>query len=206
MSCGSIFIPRSVFRISYSAFIGFLPVLILLGACRPAFAQLPQAPQYADCRLDSVFPNGGQQGTTVSVTFRGQAYALNPPRGVIIDGPPGITVKEVKEGEKGTVVGTLEIAADAPLGRRWLRVVNERSGLTNFAHFVVGRLPESLEVEPNNELAKASVVTTPVVVNGRIDPKADIDCIRFAGKAGQKLVAAIALSTREAVVTTRRRF
>lgn len=150
------------------------------------------APQYADCRLDSVFPNGGQQGTTVTVTFRGQAYALNPPRNVIIDGPPGITLKELKEGEKGTVVGTLEIAADASPGRRWLRIVNDRSGLTNFAQFVVGRLPEMLEVEPNNELAKATVVTTPVVVNGKIDPKADIDCIKFAGKAGQKLVAAIA--------------
>ena len=170
-----------------------LATVVLLQVCCPsAFAQLPQAPQYADCRLDSVFPNGGQQGTTVTVTFRGQAYALNPPRGVIIDGPPGITVKELKEGEKGVVVGTLEIAADAPPGRRWLRVVNERSGLTNFAHFVVGRLPETLEVEPNNEITKATVVMTPVVLNGKIDPKADIDCIRFAGKAGQKLVAAIA--------------
>ena len=165
---------------------------LLLACCPSAFAQLPQAPQYADCRLDSIFPNGGQQGTTVTVTFRGQAYALNPPRSVIIDGPPGITVKELKEGEKGTVVGTLEIAADAPPGRRWMRIVNDRSGLTNFAHFVVGRLPETLEVEPNNELTKATAVTTPVVLNGKIDPKADIDCVRFAGKAGQKLVAAIA--------------
>lgn len=166
-------------------------------ALAAAIAQLPQAPQYADCRLDSVFPNGGQQGTTVTVTFRGQAYALNPPRNVIIDGLPGVTLKELKEGEKGTVVGTLEIAADAPLGRRWLRVVNDRSGLTNFAHFVVGRLPETLEAEPNNELAKATVVATPVVVNGKVNPKADIDCLKFAGKAGQKLVAAIAAASLE---------
>lgn len=166
--------------------------LLLLLSSSITSAQLPQAPQYADCRLDSVFPNGGQQGTSVAVTFRGQAYALKPTHSVIIDGPPGLTVKDLKEGEKGTVVGTIEIAADAPPGRRWLRVVNERSGLTNFAHFVVGRLPETLEVEPNNEIAKATVVTTPVVLNGKVDPKADIDCIRFAGKAGQKLVAAIA--------------
>lgn len=181
------------FVIPNPCFIGVFSVaLILFFSSRMALAQLPQAPQYADCRLDSVFPNGGQQGTTVTVTFRGQAYALNPPRNVIIDGPPGITLKELKEGEKGTVVGTLEIAADAPAGRRWLRIVNDRSGLTNFAHFVVGRLPETFEVEPNNELSKASTVTTPAVVNGKIDPKADIDCIKFAGKAGQKLVAAIA--------------
>lgn len=179
-------IPNPCFiRVSSVALILLLPAL-------PTLAQLPQAPQYADCRLDSVFPNGGQQGASVTVTFRGQAYALKPTVGVIIDGPPGLTVKDLKEGEKGTVVGTIEIAADAPPGRRWLRIVNERSGLTNFAHFVVGRLPETLEVEPNNELAKATPVTTPVVLNGKIDPKADIDCVRFAGKAGQKLVVAIA--------------
>lgn len=166
--------------------------MILFLSAQPTLAQSPQAPQYADCRLDSVFPNGGQQGTSVAVTFRGQAYALKPTLGVIIDGPPGLTVKDLKEGEKGTVLGTIEIAADAPPGRRWLRVINERSGLTNFAHFVVSRLPETLEVEPNNELAKATPVTTPVVLNGKVDPKADIDCIRFTGKAGQKLVAAIA--------------
>lgn len=48
-------------------------VSLLLLSFNSASAQLPQAPQYADCRLDSVFPNGGQQGTTVTVTFRGQA-------------------------------------------------------------------------------------------------------------------------------------
>ena len=45
--------------------------VILLLSSQLAIAQLPQAPQYADCRLDSIFPNGGQQGTTVTVTFRG---------------------------------------------------------------------------------------------------------------------------------------
>src|SRR5262249_27314808 len=82
--------------------------------------------------------------------------------------------------------------ADAPLGRRWLRVLNERSGLTNFAYFVVGSLPERLEVEPNNEATKAEAVELPLVVNGRINPATDIDLFRFAGKKGQTLVAAIA--------------
>ncbi len=91
---------------------------LLLACCSSTFAQLPQAPQYADCRLDSIFPNGGQQRTTVTVTFRGQAYALNPPRSIIIGGPPGITVIELKEAKKkkGTVVGTLEIPAEMPPG------------------------------------------------------------------------------------------
>ena len=160
---------------------------LLLFSTSAASAQLPQAPQYADCRLDSVFSNGGQQGTTFTVTFRGQAYALNPPRGAIIDGPPGITVKELKEGENGTIVSTLETAADAPPGRRWLRVVNERSGLTNFAHFVVGRLPETLEVEPNNDREHATPLSWPVTINARFAESNGADWFRVSLTAGQKV-------------------
>ena len=71
--------------------------------------------------------------------------------------------------------------------------LNERSGLTNFAHFVVGGLPQVVEVEPNDEFARAQRIdTVPTVINGRIDPQADLDVYRFSGKAGQNIVAAIA--------------
>mgnify|MGYP000297350247 CR=1 FL=1 len=48
----------------------------------------------------------------------------------------------------------LEIAAGAPPGRRCIRVLNEGSGLTNMAWFVVGSRPEVLEAEPNSDAAK----------------------------------------------------
>ena len=159
--------------------------------CSVALAQR-MAPHYEECRLDTIFPNGGQRGTSVKVEFKGLERGLSSPQDIVIDGPGGITVKEIKSIDGRTLEATLDIAADAPLGRRWLRVLNERSGLTNFAYFVVGSLPEQIEVEPNNDTAKPEVVTIPLVMNGRINPAADLDVFKFSGKAGQKLVAAIA--------------
>ncbi len=156
-----------------------------------ALAQ-PMAPHYEECRLDTIFPNGGQRGTSVKVEFKGLEQGLSSPKSIVIDGPVGITVKEIKSVDGRTLEATLDIAADAPLGRRWLRVLNERSGLTNFAYFVVGSLPERIEVEPNNDTVKPEVVTIPLVMNGRINPAADLDVFKFSGKAGHKLVAAIA--------------
>lgn len=169
-----------------------LQFLWLLLASHNASAQ-PMAPTYSECRLDAIYPNGGQRGTTVKVEFKGVGHGLTGPKDLVIDGPAGITVKELKSINIGTVEATLDIAADAPLGRRWLRVLNERSGLTSFAYFVVSSLPEQLEVEPNNEPSRAQLIeTTPTVINGRVNPQADLDVFRFKGKAGQKIVAAIA--------------
>jgi hypothetical protein len=152
----------------------------------------PQAPSYEECRLDSIYPIGGRQGTSIKVTFKGFNGGLANPRGILIDGPTGITAKDLKPAAGNSIEATLDIAADAPLGRRRLRVLNEKSGLTNFAYFVVGSLPEQLEIEPNNDVAKPQPVEVPVVVDGRIDPAADLDVFRFRGRAGQKFVAAIA--------------
>ncbi len=163
----------------------------LLSAASGIQAQT-MAPDYQECLLDQVFPNGGQRGTTVKVELKGYEKGLSSPKDILIDGPPGVTVKEVKSIDGRTVQATLEIAADAPLGRRWLRVLNERVGLTNFAYFVVGSLPEHVEVERNNTTATAEVTQLPRVISGRIDPAADVDFFRFTGKKGQKLVAAIA--------------
>ena len=111
--------------------------------------------------------------------------------GVLVDGPPGVTVKGVKNRTPNRIEATFEIAPDAVPGRRSVRVLSERSGLTNMLYFTVGRLPEVREKEPNDTLATAQAVTLPVVVNGRIDPQADADCFRFRLKKGQRLAAAV---------------
>ncbi|MFN0017669.1 MAG: pre-peptidase C-terminal domain-containing protein [Pirellulaceae bacterium] len=150
----------------------------------------PAAPLYESCRLNSIFPAGGQRGTTVNVDFfaDGNYSGLADAKDILIDGPPGIRVKELKNRKPHELRATLEIAADAPPGRRCIRVLNEGSGLTNMAWFVVGSLPEVLEVEPNSDAAKPQDVTAPVVVNGQVNPAADVDVYRFSAKAGQKLV------------------
>lgn len=168
---------------SFAAYF-LLPALIL--------AQ-PKSPDYEACLLDSIYPAGGQRGTTVKVNFHAAGSGMTDPIDILVDGPPGIAVKGIEAVDGGHARATLEIAPDAPLGRRMLRAVTRKAGMTNFCYFAVGALPELVEDEKkdNNEPAKAATVTAPIVVNGRIREPLDIDCYRFAAKAGQKLVAAV---------------
>ncbi len=167
---------------------GLASILLLITA--PAFAQIT-APSYAMCRLDGIFPAGGKAGETVKVEFMGAQGGLQFPKTILIDGPPGITVGEIKPLDINRVEAELIIAVDAAPGRRAVRVVSEQSGLTNLAWFVVGKLPEKSETEPNNTLAQAEAVSLPVTLNGRIQAAPDVDCYKFQAKSGQKLVAAV---------------
>lgn len=170
----------------------FLSVAIFLIEASNVSAEL-QPPDYYQCRLDSIFPAGGSQGTSVSVELRGRNGGLANPKSLVIDGPPGISVSDLKAvSNNNAVQATLTIADDAPPGRRWIRVVSGQSGITNFAHFVVGDLPEHIEAEQNSTPDEAEELQLPVVVNGRINPKADRDCFRFDAKQGQNLVIAVA--------------
>ena len=123
----------------------------------PAFAQIT-APSYAMCRLDSIYPAGGRAGETVKVELEGEQGGLQFPKAVLIEGPPGITVGSIKPLDINRIEAEFIIAPDAVPGRRAVRVVSEQSGLTNLAWFVVGRLPERSETEPNNALAQAEAV------------------------------------------------
>jgi hypothetical protein len=157
-----------------------------------ALAQ-PKCPDYEACILDSIYPAGGQRGTTVKVNFHAAGSGMTGPLDILIDGPPGITVKGIEAVNGGHGQATLEIAPDAPLGRRMLRAVTRKAGMTNFCYFAVSDLAEVVENEQqdNNEPTRATKVTAPVVVNGRIREPLDIDCYQFEAKKGQNLVAAV---------------
>jgi hypothetical protein len=171
-------------------FIGCL--LLLAGASSPGAQAQINAPRYEECLLTGIYPASGRQGETVTVDLQGGNNAnMSGAQEVIIDGPAGISVKNVKNLSPNLVQATLVIAPDAIPGRRFVRVLSQRSGLTNMIFFSVGRLPEVLEKEPNNETSSAQVVTLPVVVNGRVNPKTDVDCFRFELKKGQRLAAVV---------------
>lgn len=137
--------------------------------------------------LNWIYPSGAQQGQTVEVEFGG-ADGLAGATAIHIEGPPGITVSEVKAVDGRHVTAKLTVAADAPLGRRMLRVLGGDNGLTNPRSFLVGRLTEVLEATDDRAVQD---VPTPVVVNGRINPTVDVDRFRFVGRAGQSIVAAV---------------
>lgn len=165
-------------------------IVAALFCAAPLSAQLT-APPYEQCRLDAIYPAGGQAGQVLTVEFQGAQGGLQHPKTILIDGPPGISVGEIKSLDTNRITAQLTIAPEAVPGRRALRVATEQAGLTNLAWFVVGRLPEKAETEPNNRTEQAEAVAVPITINGRIQAPTDVDTYRFTAQAGQKLVAAV---------------
>ncbi len=63
-------------------------------------------------------------------------------------------------------------------------------GPSGIVSYLVSNLPEPLEVEPNDEQAKATLVSLPAGINGRLHEPGDRDYFRFVAKQGDKLVFA----------------
>lgn len=150
-----------------------LALLALLPAC-PALAAPPT--------LTHLYPAGGKQGTTVTVTLGGTFDRW--PISAWVSGK-GVEAKAGKQ--KGQL--TLTIAADATPGPRWLRVYDGQ-GASPARRFVVGVLPEVLEKEPK-DASKPQAIAGDAVVNGRLEKAGDVDCYSVKLKKGQTLVASL---------------
>jgi len=150
----------------------FLAFLFAFLAAAPAFGQLPAA------RLNSVFPCGARQGTTVECTIAGAD--LEAASGLDFS-HPGITAEPA-----GPNKFKVSVAADVPVGPYDARAITPR-GLSNFRAFTVSDWAEVVEAEPDDEPGQAQALTLPVVVNGRIDKPTDVDCYRFTARQGQRV-------------------
>ena len=115
--------------------------------------------------VESIFPFGGQRGKTVELSLTGRNLARN-----------------------ATITHSIE--ARAPLGRQELRVPTA-PGFENLLPFDVGDWPEMNETEPNNRTNQANLVTTPVVINGRLGERKDIDWFNFKPATDGKLICEI---------------
>ena len=93
------------------------------------------------------------------------------------------------------VVGEIKlrvtVAPDAPLGVRELRVATPRMGLSTIGLIVVSDDVQVMEVEPNNDVAHAQLVTLPCDVNGKIQQAEDVDSYKFTVSAGQEATFAV---------------
>jgi hypothetical protein len=99
----------------------------------------------------------------------------------------GIEVKSAKD--KGKL--TLTVRPDATPGPHWLRLYDEQ-GASAPRPFMVGTLPEVLEMEPNDDPATAHKLDcSTVVVNGRLSRPGDVDGFSLALRKGQTLVASL---------------
>ncbi len=131
----------------------------------------------------TLFPAGGQRGTTVEVTLSGKLEQW--PVQTWVD-EPGLAITAAEE--KGKL--SIAIAPDAAPGLRWIRVYDSL-GTSPPQPFIVGTVLEAAETEPNNAPATAQKFDSPsVVVNGKL-AREDVDMYSVPLVAGQTLVASL---------------
>ena len=134
--------------------------------------------------LTELFPPGAGRGQSVTVNASGTFDRW--PVKAWIDGR-GVEIRAEKEKGKLTAV----VAADAPPGLRWVRLY-DRVGATALRPFVIGVLPETIEVEPNDEpKAPQRLAVSSYTVNGRLAKTGDVDGFGVSLTRGQALVASV---------------
>jgi hypothetical protein len=185
---------------------GAAAVLAGLLWTQPAVAQLINGNQLPNPRLTTITPNGGKSGSTFEVTFAGTD--LEEPDGLIfshagikavpvVPPPPAEPAKGKDAKKQAPPMKTpakpavtrfnVTIAPDVPSGSYDVRLVN-KWGISNPRIFVVGKLAEVLEKEPNNDVDQAQRITLGTTVSGVIAAPTDVDYFVFAARKGQHIV------------------
>ena len=159
----------------------FLAAIVVVILTRDAMAQLPQT------RITSVFPVGGQLGTTVDVTVGGGTDLDELDQ--MVFSHSGITAVQRKDAAGNPVANTFSVtvAADVAPGLYDVRV-RGLFGVSNPRVFRVDTLVEAAEVEPNNAIAQATLVAMNSTINGRANGGTDVDFFRIPIAASQTLV------------------
>ena len=113
--------------------------------------------------LETIFPLGGRRGTENTIAVTGANLG---------------TVQSIQ----------VSIGAETLAGEQSLRVQTPSGLATNPHPFAIGNWAEMVETEPNNTAEKATAVTTPITINGKIDKPNDVDRFSFEIKEPQYLV------------------
>ncbi|MFO0813591.1 MAG: PPC domain-containing protein [Gemmatales bacterium] len=139
--------------------------------------------QAAPPAVTGLVPAGGQHGTTVEVTAIG-SFDTWPVQ--FWTSSPLISITCGKE--KGKLI--IKLNEGLVPGVYWLRCYSAE-GASGLRPFIVGTLPEVMEAEPNDTLAKAQPVALPAVVNGKLNKNGDLDGYSVSLQKGQTLVASV---------------
>lgn len=95
----------------------------------------------------------------------------------------------VPAAEKGKL--TVRVGADAPPGIRWIRLFDEQ-GTTKPLPFEISTTAGLVETEPNDGPDGFQIVgSLPVVIDGRLRKRGDVDGFAVTLEAGQTLVASL---------------
>ena len=161
-------------------------LISLFVGVQQAVAQLPAT------RLSAIFPPGSSVGKVVDLSLDG--VDLDDVRRLLFS-HPGIVAKQkmvppgqFEKGQQPVLNRFLvSVGKSVPPGTYEVRAIG-RYGTSNPRPFTVSDKTESLEVEPNNDRAKPTRISLPVVVNGRSNQAADVDFFKFKAAAGQRII------------------
>lgn len=132
--------------------------------------------------LSRLFPAGGSTGLDTIVTVTGKYDAKSA---YVWSDRPEL---QWRQGEKDNQF-LVSIPEDSLPGVALVRLVDQH-GASPLHRFVVGNLPETNEVEPNDRLSQANVCEElPIVMNGVLEKAGDVDQFRVSMRADQTLVA-----------------
>ena len=156
-----------------------LPVRIICGCVASIlpFAAIAANAQLPALQLDTVFPPGGQSGSTVEVTVSGQD--LDHLSALTFD-HEGITAEHLDGNRFKVTVGS-EVPADFYEAR-----ITGRFGLSNPRPFEISALPQVNESGEHRTVSTAAAIEMNSVVNGKADAEA-IDYFKFHAPAGQRV-------------------
>ena len=143
-------------------------------------AQLPLV------RLSTLFPPGGNAGTTIEVAITGDDLDDANQLRFSHTNINAIQKLSEKTAEPELNKFLVAIGAQTPPGNYEARVIG-RFGVSNPRAFVVGDLPEIISSNTNHVPESATEITLNTVVNGRADVNA-VDYFRFSAKKGQRVL------------------
>ena len=133
-------------------------------------------------QLNIIMPRGVQRGTRRVMNFRGAR--LQETQQVFLYSS-GVTVDKIEQVDDSHVKVTVTVAEDCRLGEH-LAQLRTSSGISEYRSFFVGQLPETKEVEPNNDFATPQKLELNQTVTGTITPE-DVDYFQIQVKQGQRV-------------------
>lgn len=134
--------------------------------------------------LTQMFPPGAARGTTTEVTAKGK---LGDGELRFWSNRPDV---QWEKSEKENAF-QVTIAEDAAPGFAYVRIWND-DGVSDVLPFAIGHIQETLEVEPNDDLSTAAQVNSdPILINGLLEKRADVDHFTISVAPGETLIASI---------------
>ncbi len=148
----------------------------------PALLALLTYGQAASPDLKSIFPRGGQSGTSVAVSLTGERL---DDAEEIISYSPQIRVVDFKVVSPTEVTAGFTIDPACPAGEHLFRL-RTKSGISYARSFHTGAFPSVPEVEPNNQFTEATPIQSGSTLTG-ISKNEDVDFFKIEAKKGERL-------------------